>query len=315
MLCYKLIADSVYLVELDGSVGSVSMGSVSVATPPLDQLSECTDPKCIYTRSNSRIRQMWEDELFKFGKRKYQTLRILIYASFLLYQELRLLQLFGEHIDELHLTDHTYNELRVASDNKYHKAFQQFMQTIRCYGLQTKIFVHTDPTKLLNHIVFSHYFDIIAGIDIDSITMSHIQHRTMMLDISRASLKVDGAMYVSQHFADQVDLCRYEFDIDGQLKLSRADYFVKPRYYFQYVSEYVMKTVASTLKYPSTLISIVTSFIMLHRAKLSVATIIPAILIVPSVCGLSYLIDRWFGECAGDRMVTICVQKFSALFE
>lgn len=155
----------------------------------------------------------------------------------MLLQELRILELLGNNVSEVHLTDFAYENFSNDVNNCYNRAFVQFMQLIKEKCLETRVYVHTDPNKLKTSNKFNRRFDVICGIDID---WAHgcTNHRPIMKEIAANTLKIDGMMCISQNFEDQVDLCHYEISDNGDIVLVRTEDYVKPPYYGKYIFEH-----------------------------------------------------------------------------
>ena len=232
MLRYNKIDNKTYRLSIDPIIIHNTTHSV---------ITECSDPACVYHRSSTDIRERFEKKIHQFIGAK-TNVKILFYASFMLYQELRILALIGNRISEVHLTDFAYNKLSDESKNVYNNAFVEYLTYIDNHGLETKVYVHTDPNNLVNSSLFNRQFDIICGIDIDY-AGEHNNHRSIMKNIAKNTLKNDGMMCVSQNFTDQVDLCHYELDNNGNIKLVNADDYVKPPYYAKYMVQHIINKI------------------------------------------------------------------------
>ena len=197
-----------------------------------DCIAECNDPTCIYSRNYTNLRERFEKKIFMslLNKKK---ISILFYGSFLLYQELNILKLIGNQISEIHLTDYAYKDFIKDNKKEFINAFMEFYKHIISRKLNITIYIHSEPEKLIISSLFRRRFDIICGIDIDY-TFGITNNRPIMKEISENTLKIDGIMYLSQHNLDQVDLCQYELDVNGKIKMVRTDDFVKPHYYAKY---------------------------------------------------------------------------------
>lgn len=199
-----------------------------------EHISECTDGSCIYARKNTKIRELFEKKIHQFVGTN-RNIKILFYSSFKLAQELRILALLQNKISEIHLTDFAYAD--IAKNTEFIKTFVQFMQYIHSNKLEIKVYLHTDPEKLITNQLFARRFDIICGIDIDY-TKNKTNNQQIMENIAKNTLKIDGRLYISQHYIDLVDLRHYEIGDDGDMKLVNIDDYVKPPYYAKYFIEF-----------------------------------------------------------------------------
>lgn len=195
-------------------------------------ISECSDPDCAYYRRTTNMRERFEEKIIKTSTNK-QNIKILCYASFLLYQELRIALLLGDKISEIHFIDYAYNNFLTQPCNLYFNAFVEFMTLINLAKLDIKVFVHTNPDELKTSKIFQRTFDIICGIDVDYVH-GNTNNRPIMKDIAKNTLQINGVMYTSQQNLDQVDLCKYEIMSSGNIKLIDAEDFIKPSYYIKY---------------------------------------------------------------------------------
>lgn len=210
-------------------------------------ISECSDPMCIYSRDNTDIRERFERKIYQFVFDK-KKIKILFYASCMLYQEFKIIGLIRNKISEVHLTDFVYKNM--AIDN-YKLAFTQFMQYININKLEINVFLHTDPDKLKWNPLFTRTFDAICGIDIDY-TYGCSNNRAIIKDIAANTLNTNGTLFVSQHYTDLVDICQYQIGNDGTLMLKLAEDYVKPPYYAKYSFENMM----TKIYYPFILVSL-----------------------------------------------------------
>lgn len=192
-------------------------------------ISECNDPYCIYSRSVSNLREKYEDKIMSEAIDK-NNLSILFFGSFLLQQELQILKLLGNKILEIHLTDYVYKNF--MTNEKICLAIDNFMEYIIMSDFNIDLYIHTEPDKLKHSIIYQRRFDIICGIDIDSI--EHYDNRQIMKEIATNNLKLDGAMIISQNTIDLVDLCRYELDDQRTIKLISTEDYVKDPYFINY---------------------------------------------------------------------------------
>lgn len=196
-------------------------------------ISECSDPRCVYTRKKTNMRERFENKILKRAQKKHN-IKILFFGSFLLLQELKILLLINDRVSEVHLTDYAYQNFLYKNDNSYIMAFKEFIEFIKKQKWNINVYVHSDPEELKNSIMFQRRFDIICGIDIDY-SKGKLDNRPIMKMIAENTLKIDGIMYVSQHNLDQVDLCQYRIENNGKIKLINAEYFVKKEYYVKYM--------------------------------------------------------------------------------
>lgn len=258
MLSYHQINESSFLLELTNSepirmtidelsdpkrINKINMAHYDstydlVKNPidPMDHIYECSLPLCIFTRTDTNIRERFEKKIIDFARNRNH-IKILFFSSFMLFQELKILMMLNTHIDEIHFTDYAYHDWKNESDNKYHIAFKQFMQFIRSNRLKTSVIVHLVPDLLRTSHMWHKQFDIIAGIDIDVIiseSRGHFRNRKIITDMASVALKSDGMMCVSQHFKDLVDLSHYAISKNATI-LKNIDMFVKPPYYKKYL--------------------------------------------------------------------------------
>ena len=187
----------------------------------------------------------------------------------MLYQELQILKLLGNKISEIHLTDYAYKYIytdsisKRKSDNKFILAFQEFINYITLHYPNINLYVHTDPDKLKNSVLCQRRFDIIYGIDIDSIIYN--DNRAIMKEIGNHTLKMNGVMIISQHNLDQVDLCHYEImeddninginQADSTIKLISTTDYVKSPYFIKYSLQSIFYKLFYPLNFLGLLIS------------------------------------------------------------
>lgn len=227
----------------------------------LSYISECTDPICIYTRQNTKIREIFEKKIVDESKNK-SNIKILFYGSFLLYQEFRFLLLMGNRIAEIHFTDYAYQFFLSHKPNPYILAFNEYVEQIKTQNFDIKVYVHDNPDKLKTSKKFQRRFDIICGIDIDY-SQGKLNNRPTMKEIAINTLKINGFMYLSQNYLDQVDICRYEIVENGDVRLITSDDYIKPAYYFNYAAQSNL----ISLYYPLCLTGFVISCFLVKKNK------------------------------------------------
>ena len=203
-------------------------------------IAECSNKSCIYYRGNTDIRERFEKKIFDFSTNKIG-IKILFFGSCMLYQEFRILTLLGNKICEVHLTDYAYKNENENGNDKFILAFMQFMQYINTNNLNIEVYVHTDPDRLKDSVLFNsrfdRKFDIICGIDIDYENGCN-NGRHIMKEIATNTLNIDGMLLVSQHYTDLVDLSHYKLNHRGELILKLSEDYVKPPYYAKYLFEH-----------------------------------------------------------------------------
>jgi hypothetical protein len=226
-------------------------------------VSECSDSDCVYSREKTNIRERFENKILNIAQKK-NNIKILFYGSFLLYQELRILLLLGNKISEIHLTDYAYKNFLNNKDESYILVFSEFIRYVESHKWNIKFYIHSDPDKLKNSIIFQRRFDIVCGIDIDYVK-GNTNNRPIMKDIAENTLKINGVMFMSQHNLDQVDLCRYEITCNGKIKLVSTEDFVKKEYYLKYMAQDML----CKLYYPFSFIGLFFSAIILNKSPIT----------------------------------------------
>ena len=225
-------------------------------------ISECIDPKCVYTRNLTNIRERFEKKIVEKSN-KNTKLNILFYGSFLLYQELKLILILKHQLAEVHFTDYAYKNILTNRNDNYVDAFTELMEFINVQNLNIKMYIHTDPDKLVDSLMFHKRFDIICGIDIDY-SHGNNNNRPIMKNIAKNTLRNIGVMYLSQHNLDQVDLCCYEIASDGNVVLTSTEDFVKPDYY----NKYWIQSLFDKLQYPINFIGLAYSAFLINKLPL-----------------------------------------------
>ncbi|XWV25735.1 putative orfan [Tupanvirus soda lake] len=256
MLQFNGVEDSSYRVLFDKE--NTDLDNVST----FKHISECSDPDCAYTRNKTNIREHFEKKIIG-ASNKFKNLKILFYGSFLLYQELKLVLLLNNHISEVHFTDYAYKNISTNNDINYVAAFEEFMKFINSKKMDIKVYIHSDPDKLANSLMFKRRFDIICGIDIDYVK-GNVNNRPIMKKIAENTLGINGLMYVSQNYIDQIDLCCYEISNDGKIVLVNTEDFVKDDYY----QKYWLQSIMDKVKYPLAFIGAICSIVVLKKNPL-----------------------------------------------
>lgn len=197
-------------------------------------LSECTDPNCIYSRSRSKLRYLYEDIIVSHCISR-ERVNIMFYASHNLLQELIILKKIAHCVDEVHLVDLSYENV----DN-YYNAFTFFSSEIRRINPYIKIYHHHNLLLLEGNRLFLHRIDLIGGIDIDYIhnKFDHLVHRRLIHKIANYVLKIGGKLIISQHFNDIVDMAEYQQNSQYLLVPVTINDFVKPDFYYDYISKH-----------------------------------------------------------------------------
>lgn len=249
----------------------------------ISYLFECTDPSCIYSRSITNMRERFENKIVNETINK-NNITVLFFGSFLLYQEFQILKKLGDKISEIHLTDYAYENFLSDSDNKFIMAFHEFIDYIIFNSWNINVYIHNDPDRLKHNLTLKRRFDVICGIDIDSIYK--LNNRIIMKEIATETLKIDGIMIVSQHNLDQVDLCHYEIISNGTVKLISTEDFVKPAYLTKYMLQYTLHK----LFFPLNLLGFVLACLSLKNTPLSALII-----------GPYYLISMWYKYLNSDN--------------
>jgi hypothetical protein len=248
---------------------------------PYDYIEECSDDKCIYSRSISTIRTLFEKRITNFSKNK-DKLNVLFIGSYMLLQELKILMMLKNNISEIHLADNAYKEFNSSPTNKYNILFKQFFNFVRDHNLTTKIYVHTNPLDLCNSVIFKQRFDIIAGIDFDYADQNHLINRENIKKIASITLKTNGRLFISQHFQDMVDISEYEYDSNNNINIVRVTDLAKNKYYLKYMSENIFEKFV----YPLLITGMITSIIIFNKSMLG-----SLFIGINSTFGLLY---RWF---------------------
>ncbi|AYV84943.1 MAG: putative orfan [Satyrvirus sp.] len=226
-LQYNIIENSSYRLSAKNKYNNKS--------PNYNNISECSDPSCVYYRPNTILREKYENKIIDTIGDK-TNIKILFYGSFMLYQELKILAALKNKISEIHLTDYAYKNFH---ENEYCSAFSQFIEYIAEQKLTTKVYLHCKPDELKNSSLFKRRFDIICGIDIDYEPNS-IDNQLTMREIANNTLKIDGVMYISQNNIDQVGLFQYEIGSAGKIIITKTEDYVKSEYYNIYVIQNIL---------------------------------------------------------------------------
>ncbi|XWV24503.1 putative ORFan [Tupanvirus deep ocean] len=252
MLQFNGVDDSSYRILFNKNYKKDDLNNVST----FKHITECSDPDCAYTRNKTNIRDHFEKRIVG-ASNKFKNLKILFYGSFLLYQELKLVLLLNGHISEVHFTDYAYKNILTNNDMNYVAAFEEFFKFLNSKKINIKVYIHTDPDKLATSLIFRRRFDIICGIDIDYVK-GNTNNRPIMKKIAENTLSINGLMYVSQNYIDQMDLCCYEISSDGKIKLTHTEDFVKDNYY----QKYWVQSLMDKIKYPIAFIGVMCGFLL-----------------------------------------------------
>jgi hypothetical protein len=264
-------------------------------------INECCHPKCVYTRTRTNMRERFENFILRTNKKK-TGLNILFYGSFLLYQELKLVLMLNSQLTEIHFTDYAYKNLLTNQDHTYINVFTEFMEYISARKLNTKVYIHSDPDKLNKSIMFHRRLDIICGIDIDYVYDKN-NNRSIMKEIARNMLNIDGVMYMSQHDLVQVDLCCYEISNNNSVILVSTEDFVKPNYY----TKYWIKNFFNKIYYPISIIGLLGTLFLIKKSP--ILAIIASTYYVIDIL-YKYLLD-WDNPVSYKKKIT----KFSSLLK
>lgn len=249
----------------------------------INVITECCDPNCIYARSTSRLREKFEEKIHCFiGQKK--NIKILFYASYLLAQELRIIALLSDKISEIHITDFAYKYWSDDPDNIFNQAFTQLIDIITRNGLNIPIYLHKDPMNLCTNKTYHRLFDVICGIDIDYVD-SDRDHRLIMKDIAKNSLRLDGMLFNSRHYLDQVDISSYQIDNYGNVSLVETNDYVKNKYYKIYILEEFFDKAYNFLLF---------LFLVVIHFSIQLADKI-------TLCGLLYIFTTIFMRCIQRR--------------
>jgi len=229
MLTFTLINNSSYRITWNGTL-----------EPSTNKyMIECQDVECIYDRRISRLREWYEQKIIYIASEK-NNVNILFYGCYLLEQEKKIISMMPDKISEVHLTDCAYANF--FSKPKYYRAIREFMKVIMQLNPTIRVYLHMNPQSLTdaNDFYFSRRFDIVAGIDIDYKIAGSVvfgQNRVTIKKIAKHALKINGMLYVSQNFSDQVDMCCYKIKSKsnvGTIGMTETDDFVKEKYYHKY---------------------------------------------------------------------------------
>ena len=252
----------------------------------LKYINECKNESCMYSRNITKMRNKFEEKIVA-SLHNNNNINILFYSSFLLYQEFQILKLLANKISEIHFTDYAYNDFLCSSSNNiYILAFQEFLNYITKNNLKIRLYVHSNPDKLFDTIIYQRRFDIICGIDIDS-SINKIDNRVIMKKIAQRTLKINGIMILSQNFADQIDLCCYKISDSGNIEFIHSDDYVKPEYYIKYSLQNIIYHSFYPLKIAG--LTSMINFLPKISASFSIFGMNPIVGILASTCCLVYL--------------------------
>jgi hypothetical protein len=200
----------------------------------LNILSECTDPSCIYNRTVSRLRQMYEQIIIEHCHGR-KGIVLMFYASYKLLQELTIVERVCYSVSEIHLVDSAYEDYK-----EFQQIFLYFVNQIHRLNPAIKIYFYPDLLFLRNDCKLAHKFDLIGGIDIDYVlkNLDYIEHRQQIKHTACYLLRTGGKMIMSQHFNDLVDIAQYKLNQEGLLVTNVIDDYVKKEFYDDYVNKY-----------------------------------------------------------------------------
>ncbi len=199
--------------------------------PIFKNISECRETDCVYSRSNTQFRSIFERKIISISNKK-KNINILFYGSFMLLQEIKILDMIHQNVSEVHFVDVAYQEMYSLMRNKYNALFSELMQYVHHKSWDLAVFVHRDPVKLSESTCFKNRFDMICGIDVDY-KFHIINNRFLMKKIAQNTLCTSGKLVSSMHYENMVDLCIHKFDIDRNLELCSVTDYVKKKYFLQ----------------------------------------------------------------------------------
>jgi|SRR5579872_554775 len=204
-------------------------------------LSECTDPNCIYTRTVSKLRQMYEQIVIGHCHGKKEVV-LMFYASYKLLQELTIVERICHNVSEIHLVDMAYEDY-----GEFQQIFLCFVDQIHRLNPAIKIYFYPDLMFLRNDPSFAHKFDLIGGIDMDYVlrNIDYIKHRQQIKHVACYLLKTGGKLIISQHFNDLVDIAEYTLNQERSLVTDVINDYVKKEFYDDYVNKYSNATHAA----------------------------------------------------------------------
>jgi len=209
-------------------------------------LSECDDHNCIYARSRSKLRYLYEQIIVSFCVAR-KRVNIMFYASHKLLQEFIILKKIAHCVNEIHLIDFSYENI-----NEYKNEFAFFQNQIKKINPSINIYFHHSLSLLESNKSFFRRIDLIGGIDIDYVhkKIDHMYHRHMIKKLAGYALNIGGKLVISQHFNDMIDMAEYQQNSHYALVPVMINDFVKPAFYHDYISKHNHDTLCSHNIYP-----------------------------------------------------------------
>lgn len=201
-------------------------------------ISECSNKDCVYNRSVTNTRQMFET-VIQCDCVAIGNINALFYASYMLYHEVMTIVPMINKFAEIHLTDIAYEGIGESSDHSCLQALSEFIGYIGALNGCIRFYIHTDPNALVQSVVFNKRFDIISGVDVQC-EFHHRDHIALLKLIAAQTMRQTGTLYISFHYADMVDISRYTLTPRDAIQLSRRTLYVKPAYYCKYKIQHTL---------------------------------------------------------------------------
>lgn len=180
---YIRISDNCYQIKLSQDL--IDLSGLISEFYTLKYLHECDCDT--YSRKVNNFRQLHAKKIYCEVEKK-QNVKILFYNCYLLLHELYIILSIHEYVDEIHLTDNIYSNIfnsdyvtnisgyidvreleNINLENNTNAriilALFEFLSIIKKHNVNSKIYIHINPNKIIKDTFYYHYFDVISAID------------------------------------------------------------------------------------------------------------------------------------------------------
>lgn len=195
-----------------------------------NHLQECRH--CICSRNISNLRKNHENLVRSYCLTK-SNVKILFYASYMLYHEVMILAPIIFNISEIHLIDVAYIGI---TDPKHFcfPALCEFVEYIYSLNPSVRIYLHEDPGELVKTVVFNKRFDVISALDWEF--ESHIvNHTDMIKNICIRTLKPGGSLFTTKTWKDVVETLHRRLTFCDTLITVRSEIYTYNTGYLSYL--------------------------------------------------------------------------------